>query len=65
MAIVDQFGRPFNKEVLDGPQTTRTAQIQRHWPEHPSRGLDIRRLPRILEAAERGDIAARLTCSKT
>ncbi|WP_350312373.1 DUF935 domain-containing protein [Dickeya fangzhongdai] len=56
--IVDQFGRPFNKEVLSGPQTARTAQIQRHWPEHPSRGLDIRRLPRILEAAERGDIAA-------
>lgn len=56
--IVDQHGRPLNREVLKSPQTARVAQITRHFPEHPSRGLSIRRLPRILEAAERGDLSA-------
>ncbi|KGA31967.1 DUF935 domain-containing protein [Pectobacterium odoriferum] len=56
--IVDQHGRPLNRDVLKSPQTARVAQITRHFPEHPSRGLTIRRLPRILEAAERGDLAA-------
>ncbi|MCW2480496.1 DUF935 domain-containing protein [Candidatus Symbiopectobacterium sp. NZEC135] len=56
--ILDQFGRPLNSEVLKSPQTARVAQITRHFPEHPSRGLSIRRLPRILEAAERGDLSA-------
>ncbi|MEX0633424.1 DUF935 domain-containing protein [Serratia ureilytica] len=33
------------------------ASLNRMWPEHPS-AMTIRRLPRILEAAERGDLAA-------
>lgn len=56
--IVDQFGRLLNREVLKSLQTARIAQITRHFPEHPSRGLSIRRLPRILETAERGDLSA-------
>ncbi|WPU22576.1 DUF935 domain-containing protein [Cedecea neteri] len=56
--IVDQFGRPLNKEVLKAPQTARAVQLNRDWPTHPSRGMTIARLPRLLEAAERGDLAA-------
>jgi phage gp29-like protein len=54
--ILDQFGRPINREVLKTPQTTKMASLNRMWPEHPSKGMTIRRLPRILEAAERGDL---------
>lgn len=56
--IVDQYGRPLKREVLKGSQTSRIAQLNRQWPLHPSKGLSIRKLPSILEAAERGDIAA-------
>lgn len=56
--IVDQYGRPLNKEVLKAPQTAQVAQLNRQWPEHPSKGMTIRKLPRILEAAERGDLSA-------
>ena len=56
--ILDQYGRPLNKEVLKAPQTSRTFELQRDWPTHPSRGMTIARLPRLLEAAERGDLAA-------
>lgn len=56
--IVDQFGRPLNREVLKAPQTARTVRFNNDWPSHPSRGMTLARLPRILEAAERGDIAA-------
>ncbi|EBX9480228.1 DUF935 domain-containing protein [Salmonella enterica subsp. enterica serovar Abony] len=56
--ILDQYGRPLNKDVLKAPQTARTVQLNRDWPTHPSRGMTIARLPRILEAAERGDISA-------
>lgn len=56
--IVDQFGRPINKEVLSEPQTTRLIQLNRQYPAHPSRGLTIRRLPRILQEAEQGYLSA-------
>lgn len=56
--ILDQFGRPMNKEVLEAPQTTRLLQLNRQYPEHPSRGLTIRRLPRILREAEQGYLSA-------
>lgn len=56
--IVDQFGRPLNKEVLKASQSSRTVQFGRSWPTHPSRGMTIRKLPAILEAAERGDLSA-------
>ncbi|MGL5799271.1 MAG: DUF935 domain-containing protein [Plesiomonas sp.] len=56
--IVDQYGRPLNREVLKAPQTARTAQLNRIWPSHPGKGISIRKLPSILEAAERGDLSA-------
>lgn len=56
--ILDQFGRPLNREVLKSPQTSRTFALNRDYPTHPSRGMTIARLPRLLEAAERGDLAA-------
>ena len=56
--ILDQHGNPLNKAVLKAPQTAQMVQLNRHWPEHPSRGMTIRKLPRILEAAERGDLSA-------
>ncbi|HDM8344599.1 TPA: DUF935 domain-containing protein [Yersinia enterocolitica] len=56
--IVDQYGRPLKREVLKESQTSRVAQLNRQWPMHPSKGLSIRKLPHILEAAERGDLSA-------
>lgn len=56
--ILDQYGRPINREVLKAPQTARVMQLNRLWPEHPSKGMTIRKLPRLLEAAERGDLSA-------
>ncbi|MGC8341840.1 DUF935 domain-containing protein [Pantoea ananatis] len=56
--ILDQYGRPMNKEVLSEPQTTRLVQLNRQYPGHPSRGLTIRRLPRILQEAEQGYLSA-------
>ena len=56
--ILDQYGRPLNKEVLKSPQSSRTFGLNRDFPTHPSRGMTIARLPRLLEAAERGDLAA-------
>lgn len=56
--IVDQYGRPFKREVLSEPQTARLGWVSREWSEHPSRGLTPMKLHRILEAAERGDISA-------
>ncbi|TKI08655.1 DUF935 domain-containing protein [Martelella alba] len=56
--IVDQYGRPFDKAVTQAPQTTRLIQLNRQYPDHPSRGLTIRRLPRILREAEQGYLSA-------
>lgn len=58
MAIVDQYGRPLQRETLKTEQTVRVAERMRVYPDHPSRGLNIRKLPRILEAAEQGNIQA-------
>ena len=56
--ILDQYGRPLDRQVLKAPQTAKTVQLNRSWPTHPSRGITISKLPRILEAAEQGDLAA-------
>ena len=56
--ILDQSGRPLDRQVLKAPQTAKTVQLNRSWPTHPSRGITISKLPRILEAAEQGDLAA-------
>lgn len=56
--IVDQYGNPLKREVLKNPQTVRLAEMYRQYPVHPSTGLTIRRLPRLLRAAEQGDLGA-------
>lgn len=56
--IVDVHGNPIKTAPLREPQSADLINLRRTFSEHPSRGLDIRRLPRILEAAERGDLRA-------
>jgi phage gp29-like protein len=56
--FVDQFGRPLRREQLAEPQTSRLAQLQREFAQHPARGLTPTRLARILEDAEQGDVIA-------
>ncbi|HCT7632559.1 TPA: DUF935 domain-containing protein [Citrobacter koseri] len=56
--ILDQYGRPLKREALKKPQTAQLVQLNRDWSTHPSRGITLARLPRILEAAERGDLSA-------
>ncbi|WP_140918189.1 DUF935 domain-containing protein [Limnobaculum xujianqingii] len=56
--IVDQYGRPLKSETLKTQQTVKTADISRVYPDHPSRGLNIRKLPRILQQAEQGNLTA-------
>ena len=50
--LVDIYGRPLKREALKTTQSVRVAERLRIYPDHPSRGLNIRKLPRILEAAE-------------
>lgn len=56
--IVDINGRPLQRETLKTEQTVAVAERLRVYPDHPSRGLNIRKLPRILEAAEQGSLQA-------
>ena len=57
-AILDQFGQPFDRTVLNEPQTSHLTQLQREVQGHPSRGLTPSRLAQILESAEQGDAIA-------
>ncbi|KNC89697.1 DUF935 domain-containing protein [Trabulsiella odontotermitis] len=56
--IVDIHGRPLERDALKTGQTVQLAERLRVYPDHPSRGLNIRKLPRIMAAAEQGDIQA-------
>lgn len=56
--ILDQFGRPIERDVLAEPQTANLGWIAQQFAEHPSRGLTPNRLHRILEQAEQGDLTA-------
>lgn len=56
--IVDIYGKPITTAPLKEPQTADYINLQRTFSGHPSHGLDIRKLPGILEAAERGDLRA-------
>ncbi|WP_140918355.1 DUF935 domain-containing protein [Limnobaculum xujianqingii] len=56
--IVDANGRPFTKKELKKSQTAEVSSLKRTFAEHPSKGLSIQKLPRILEAAEQGDLSA-------
>ncbi|EKC9763177.1 DUF935 family protein, partial [Salmonella enterica] len=55
--IVDQYGNPIKTSALKKNQSVDVASFQRY-VDHPSLGLTIRKLPRILAAAEQGDLSA-------
>ena len=56
--ILDQYGKPIQREVLEEPQTARVGWVTREFAEHPSRGLTPQKLHHILEDAEQGHLAA-------
>lgn len=56
--ILDAFGRPFEREQLQEPQTSRIAHLHQEYENHPSRGLTPARLAKILQDAEQGDMTA-------
>lgn len=59
LQIVDQNGNPIRSTAeLTDPQTAELWQLQHSMAEHPSRSLAPQKLHRILEDAERGDLAA-------
>lgn len=63
--LVDQHGRPIVREILteeiSGPTVTGVRQIL---SDHPSHGLDPRRLGHILRDAEQGDADAYLALAE-
>lgn len=56
--IVDLYGNPFQSKTLKTAQTAELAALRQSFAEHPSRGLTMQKLPRILEEAERGNLEA-------
>ncbi len=56
--IIDQFGNPLRRSTLSEPQTARIGALHSEWDTHPVRGLTPKRLARILEEAEQGDLVA-------
>ena len=58
MSILDQFGRPFERERLQEPQTARMTSLRSEYENHPSRGLTPPKLAAILQRAEQGDLVA-------
>ena len=56
--ILDQFGKPIERAILDEPQTAKLALLRTEYATHPSRGLTPAKLASILEGAEAGDLVA-------
>lgn len=59
--IVDMYGRPLSSQDLTEQQTeldAKLAQLQRHYSDHPSSGLNPRKLAGILRNAEHHDLIA-------
>jgi phage gp29-like protein len=54
--IVDIHGNPLQSKTLKTAQTAELALLRQAFAEHPSRGLTMQKLPRILEEAERGNL---------
>lgn len=52
--IVDQFGRPIEREVLDEQQSTKIPWLTHQIAQHPARHLTPQRLNDILQQAEFG-----------
>ncbi len=58
VAIVDINGNPIKTGLIKEPQTARVAMLSRHFAGHPSQGLTVAKLARIMESAELGAIIA-------
>jgi len=54
--ILDQFGRPIDRVVLDAPQTASVMPLQHQYLTPMLRGLTPARLARTLEQADMGDL---------
>lgn len=58
VTILDQFGRPLQRQQITEPQTARYGDLHREFAGHPSRGLTPSKLAAILDSAEQGDVVA-------
>lgn len=58
MALIDQFGNPFDISAVSEPQTARVAALANTYIEGQLAGLTPARAARILAAADQGDIIA-------
>ncbi|GLX86363.1 Mu-like prophage FluMu protein gp29 [Thalassotalea loyana] len=58
--LVDQFGAPLSIDDLTEQQTddAKLSHLHNHFAQHPSKGLTPRKLAKILQLAEQGDIIA-------
>ena len=57
--IVDINGNPFDMPDLDEQQTVgdaRLAELRRHYSDHPSKGLTVQKIAKILLDGEQGDL---------
>ena len=54
--ILDQFGRPIDRVVLDEPQTARVATLLNQYLTPMLNGLTPTRLARTLQQADQGDL---------
>ncbi|MGL9773168.1 MAG: hypothetical protein ACR5LG_02310 [Sodalis sp. (in: enterobacteria)] len=61
--LTDIYGRLLRRRTLTQPQTADDRRLRyQQLAEHPSLGIDIRRVHDILSEAEQGIWCARLTC---
>lgn len=58
VVILDQFGKPIQREQLAEPQTARVGALHSEFESHPVRGLTPAKLASILQLAEQGDLVA-------
>lgn len=58
MALIDQFGNPFNISDIAQPQTSRVASLENTYIESQLGALSPSRAASILAAADQGDITA-------
>lgn len=54
--ILDQFGQPIDRAVLDEPQTARVASVQNRYLTPMLGGLTPARLARVLQEADAGNL---------
>lgn len=54
--IIDQFGQPIDRSVLDEPQTARIASLENQYLTPMLSGLTPARLARILQEADNGNL---------